>query len=114
MPLEANPDVLNSFAQKLGAVNIGDTDCDNGGVWYSFQDVYGLDEELLAMVPQPVLAVILLYPLTEASETARLEGGYHYGVEQRVILYNVSCMSMMQSWQRQSKMQWLLVVLCIT
>lgn len=76
VPLEANPDVLNSFALKLGAVNIGGTESHHSGGGYSFQDVYGLDEELLAMVPQPVLAVILLYPLTEASETARLEGGY--------------------------------------
>ncbi len=87
VPLEANPAVLNSFAQKLGAVNIGGVD---GGSGYSFQDVYGLDEELLAMVPQPVLAVILLYPLTEASETARLEGGccilYDFGIDERHVI----------------------------
>jgi ubiquitin carboxyl-terminal hydrolase L3 len=66
VPLEANPDVLNSFAGKIGV------DLEKFG--FGFQDVYGLDVELLNMVPQPVLAVILLYPLTEELEKQRLQG----------------------------------------
>ncbi|XP_050226254.1 ubiquitin carboxyl-terminal hydrolase 3 [Mercurialis annua] len=69
LPLEANPDVMNQFLWGLG-VKENEAEC---------YDVYGLDEELLEMVPKPVLAVLFLYPLTPQSEEERMrqEGVKH-------------------------------------
>lgn len=63
LPLEANPDVMNQFLWGLG-VAPDEAEC---------FDVYGLDEELLEMVPKPVLAVLFLYPLTKKSEEERIQ-----------------------------------------
>ncbi|XP_057510552.1 ubiquitin carboxyl-terminal hydrolase 3-like [Actinidia eriantha] len=62
LPLEANPDVMNQFLWGLGLPEDEAECC----------DVYGLDEELLEMVPKPVLAVLFLYPITAKSEEERI------------------------------------------
>mmetsp|Transcript_25498 Transcript_25498/g.55461 ORF Transcript_25498/g.55461 Transcript_25498/m.55461 type:complete len:237 (-) Transcript_25498:928-1638(-) len=63
IPLESNPSVFNDFASKLG-IDVSQ---------YSFCDVFGLDEDLLSMVPQPVIAVLMCFPITEDTETAAKE-----------------------------------------
>ncbi|XVE65150.1 hypothetical protein DITRI_Ditri07aG0158100 [Diplodiscus trichospermus] len=63
LPLEANPDVMNQFLWGLG-LPVDEAECG---------DVYGLDDELLAMVPQPVLAVLFLFPITCQTEEERLQ-----------------------------------------
>ncbi|XP_057976424.1 ubiquitin carboxyl-terminal hydrolase 3-like isoform X2 [Malania oleifera] len=62
LPLEANPNVMNQYLWGLGLTE-DEVEC---------YDVYGLDEEILEMVPKPVLAVLFLYPLTPETEKERL------------------------------------------
>ncbi|CAB4436423.1 unnamed protein product [Rhizophagus irregularis] len=62
LPLESNPQVMNDYVYKLGVSKD-----------WAYTDVLGLDDELLLMVPQPVKAVILLFPITENYEKDRKE-----------------------------------------
>ncbi|KAF8074775.1 cysteine proteinase [Lyophyllum atratum] len=59
VPLESNPEAR--WSKKVGLVTSQ----------AEFQDVYGLDPELLALVNQPVKAVVLLFPITDALEEKR-------------------------------------------
>ncbi|EDV24829.1 uncharacterized protein TRIADDRAFT_56125 [Trichoplax adhaerens] len=53
LPLESNPE----FAYALGVPKA-----------WQFVDVFGLDDELLAFLPQPVVALLVLFPITSKYE----------------------------------------------
>lgn len=63
LPIESNPEVMNAYAAKLG-LNTST---------YAFIDVLSTEDWALAMVPSPVVAVLLLFPIKEASEKHRAE-----------------------------------------
>ncbi|GMS78657.1 hypothetical protein PENTCL1PPCAC_832, partial [Pristionchus entomophagus] len=50
LPLESNPETINSFLGKIGVNSV------------ESMDVYSFDEELLSFVPSPQMALLLCFP----------------------------------------------------
>lgn len=59
IPLESNPEVFNNYL----------TDSGIGTRSASFVDVFGVAPELLDMIPRPVLAFLVVFPVNEATES---------------------------------------------
>ncbi|KAG1139691.1 hypothetical protein G6F37_009576 [Rhizopus arrhizus] len=66
VPLEANPEIWNKIIHENGV-----------DPKWNFVDVYGFDPELLAMIPQPVQAIIFLFPITDIYEKFKDEEEAH-------------------------------------
>lgn len=64
LPLEADPELMSRYLHQLGA---------DSAHAFAFHDVYGVDAEMLGLVPSPVLAVLLLFPISPASEAFKRE-----------------------------------------
>jgi len=57
IPLESNPEVFTQLITRLGVRGL------------EFQDVFSLDDpDLLALVPRPALALVLVFPTSDAYE----------------------------------------------
>lgn len=44
---------------------------------YKFHDVYGLDPDLLAMIQQPCIALLLLFPINEKVLSSKCNLGFY-------------------------------------
>ncbi|KAL9094963.1 MAG: hypothetical protein Q9165_002913 [Trypethelium subeluteriae] len=63
IPLESNPDIFTDLAHELGVSRN-----------LHFQDVLSIDDpDLLALIPRPVLALILIFPTSESYEALKAQ-----------------------------------------
>eukprot|EP01041_Mallomonas_annulata_P002789 gene2789-5496_t len=77
--LESNPEVMAAYAARMGL----DTTKVN------FHDVLSVDDWALEMIPTPVYAVLMLFPIKEASEIYRAEECDRIKNEGQVVSPNV-------------------------
>ncbi|CAG4941621.1 unnamed protein product [Parnassius apollo] len=62
IPMESNPETMNKYLKRLGVPEK-----------WRMVDVVSLDEDALYWVPRPVLALMLLFPLSKTYEDLRSE-----------------------------------------
>ncbi|KAH3670970.1 hypothetical protein OGAPHI_000681 [Ogataea philodendri] len=61
IPLESNPEIFTDFGRKLGLSPL-----------LAFSDIYSVtDPDLVAFLPRPIYALILLFPVTEQYEALK-------------------------------------------
>lgn len=84
VPLESSPEVFNNLLALL----------DVSGV--EFQDIWSLDPEMLAFLPRPILAVLLVFPISPAYEAYRSEA------DANVPEYDLSGDKEKARWYRQT------------
>eukprot|EP01084_Bolivina_argentea_P192217 330029_1 len=56
LALESNPKSANKFSLRMGLPANS----------FAFYDIYGFDDELLSFIPKPIIAVICLFPGSDA------------------------------------------------
>jgi ubiquitin carboxyl-terminal hydrolase L3 len=61
LPLESNPDVINDYVAKMG-LDVSTL---------AFHDLMSTEDWALGMIPRPVLAVVMLFPIKKATEEYR-------------------------------------------
>jgi ubiquitin carboxyl-terminal hydrolase L3 len=83
MPLESNPEVINSYVRDLGF------DIQK----YALDDVLSIEEWAQETVPQPVLAVIFLYPISDKQEEFRQSENEKIKTDGQIVDEKVYCLT---------------------
>jgi ubiquitin carboxyl-terminal hydrolase L3 len=82
-PLESNPEVMNTYATKIGSAYPSNPSLGLNTEKYTFQDLLGFEDWAYEMIPQPVIGVVFNFPckpvqaeFAKAQEQSIIQDGY--------------------------------------